>query len=271
MKQSIYDIARLAVTIIIGVAGGLLLFNSWPQTQTGAGPAPTPFAVSAAASVGPTATLEANQPQDAYCVGGSTTIAEARKRAGFKILEPGYVPDGLQLSDVSLNRMFSRREFNVHLHFSNLVIRALEPYVTIDQYPLPLDYEWQLSRREWRSSPITIHRIQGQFLEYVVPTPMPPGTIPPNPTLTAFASGRVTIVPQTARPQVPCAWNVIQTPIPWTPTPIRTQAARAVTSTPTPRSWQPSNELRWTENNVHLVVTGTYDREELLKVAESLK
>jgi hypothetical protein len=164
--------------------------------------------------------------------------------------------------------LFSKEGFQVVLYYRNLMINASAPWLGIYQLPAPASD--QPLRLDQKASPIVIRGIQGQLIEPLDPpnTPRPWVTPGPNPTLTAFALGLVTPDLRTAVPLARCAWvnTRITTPIPWTPNPARTASALpttfAATSTIT---------LRWVESGVQIIVDGTFSRQELLKVAESLR
>jgi len=271
--QLLKSIVVPAGITLIGVVGALLLFSRLPQPQNGAAPntpavapAITPkTATPVTPQVWLTPTADPLQPQSANCTGGDTTLEEARKFAGFKVLAPGYLPENMQVSVVGMNRPFPGERFQVGMYFRNLMINAAAPWLGIYERPAPASAE--ALRLDQKASPIRIRAVQGQLIEPLDPpnTPSPAG---PNPTLTAFALGLVTPDMRTAVPRVPCAWvsTRITTPIPWTPNQARTASALA-----TPIAATSFLTLRWVEAGVQILVEGTYGRQELLKVAESLR
>ncbi len=262
---------------MLGGVSAIWLFSRLPQPQPGgAPPAATvvnainrtlPTAIATPSVLTLTPTLESAQEQAANCMGGATSLEDARKHAGFKVLSPKYLPETLQASLIGMNRLFPKG-FQVYFYYRNLMNNAAWPFLGIYQRAAPVSAE--PLRLDQKISFLMIRGTQGQLIEPLdTPnTPIPPGTLLPNPTLTAFAEGRVTAVMQTAVPLLPCPWisTQITTPVPWTPAPGRTSSATATSFVA-----MPSTTLRWVEDGVQIIIDGTYSREELLKVAESLQ
>ncbi len=258
-NRLIKNIVVPASVVVLGIAAALWAFTSAPQQQIGA-PAPAP---TSAPTV--TRTPARGAPQQVGCAGGETTLEQARKYAGFKLLAPAYLPENLQLSLVSMYPMVPESGFRVGLYYRNLMTNAPLPWLAVYQYPTLAST--QPLRPDQKASPIIIRGVQGQLIEPLEPpnTPAPPG---PNPTLTAWALGLITPDMRTPVSLAPCPWinTQVTTPIPWTP-----NAGRTTSAPPTPYGTTTSLTLRWTEAGVQILVEGTYSRQELLKVAESLR
>lgn len=258
LARLIKSIVVPAGVVLVGIAAALWAFTSAPQQQIGA-PAPAPTSAPPA-----TRTPVRGAPQQAGCAGGETTLVQARKYAGFNILAPGYLPEGLQLSLVSAYPMIPDAGFRVGLFYRNLQINAALPWLAVYQFPAPASP--QPLRLDQKASPVTIRGVQGQLIEPLDPpnTPAPPG---PNPTLTAWALGLVTPDMRTPVPLAPCPWvnTQLTTPVPWTPNP-----GRGTSAPPTPFGTT-SLTLRWIEAGIQILVEGTYSRQELLKVAAALR
>lgn len=276
-KHNLTLFIGLSSIVLLGMGSALWLFNAIPQLS-GAGPmalAPTTTLLPnktltiPIVSTTPLPTPIPTTLLDADCLGSTTTLENAHRIVGFKLLEPSRLPANLQFSGVTINRLYPSRNFEVLLSYRNLQANAMEPYVTISQRLVSSGSEVDMLTP--KISFLAIRGAQGQFIEYdVLPTlpPMLPTPIP-NPTLLAFTpSPHIIPTPLTPTFYTPCSWVVIATPVLWTPTPMRATSTH-LSITPTP--WRPAPQLRWIENGVWLIVSGTYGREELLKVAESLK
>ena len=115
---SVKSLIVLAVMIMLGGVSAILLFSRLPQPQPGGAPPPAtvvraitpmlPTAVTTPIVLTLTPTPEPAQEQAANCMGGDTTLEDARKHAGFKVLSPNYVPENLQPSLIGMNRLFPK-------------------------------------------------------------------------------------------------------------------------------------------------------------------
>lgn len=105
MDETSEEPRGVATVTLIGVLSAMLLFQRAPEAQTGAG------TVTASPSFRSSPTPGVSAASEDDYIGGTTTVENARKYAGFKLLVPTSVPDSLQLSAAILNRIFPRRDF----------------------------------------------------------------------------------------------------------------------------------------------------------------